>query len=149
MVLVVVLAGLYLLFGGISGGDTATYNQSQLDVSGQNVLIPLTGLADNSFHFYSIDIGGTTVKYFAVKDSSDNVHTAFNACDVCYRAKKGYHQSGDYAQCNNCGRTFSIADIGTKNTAGGCWPGYLASQVQDNNVVIKKSDLEAGKYYFS
>lgn len=146
--LVIVLAVIFILFNGGQGGEPATYNKSLQDSSGQNVLIPLSDIADNNFHFYSLDLGGTTVKYFIVKDKSGGVHTGFDACDVCYRAKKGYRQDGDYAKCNNCGRTFSISGIGTKNMGGGCWPGYLPSEVQGDNVLIKLSDLEGGKHYF-
>lgn len=143
----IILAAGFILLNGQSANSTS-YNQSTVDVSGQNVLIPVSDLADNNFHFYSYNSSGTVIKYMVIKDKNGVIHTAFDACDVCYKTKKGYHQSGEYAQCNNCGKTFSIYDIGTKNTAGGCWPGYLQHSIQGNNVVIKNSDLESGKYYF-
>lgn len=149
LVLLVLIAGFTLLKGGQATGSQAQFNASQLDAAGQNVVIPLAAITDTSFHFYAFNSSGTTIKYFVVKDASGNIHTAFDACDVCYRAKKGYHQSGNFAQCNNCGRTFSIGDIGTKNTEGGCWPGYLPSTVQGDSIIIKKSDLESGKYRFA
>lgn len=144
----IILASGYILLNGGQNVNPATYNESRLDAGGQNVLIPLSNITDNLFHFYSYDSGGTAIKYFVVKDEGGNIHAAFDACDVCYRSKKGYRQSGDYAKCNNCGRTFSVYDIGTKNTGGGCWPGYLSQEVQSGNIVIKKSDLEGGKHYF-
>jgi uncharacterized membrane protein len=146
--LTVILVAGFIWLSGSQGGDQPTYNQSLLDEGGQNVLIPLSDITDNSFHFYSFDFGGTVVKYFLVKDAGGNIHSAFDACDVCYKSKKGYRQSGDYAQCNNCGRTFSTIDIGTKNTGGGCWPGYLPQEVQGDNIIIKRSELEGGQHYF-
>jgi uncharacterized membrane protein len=98
--------------------------------------------------FYEYDSGGTGLKYFAVLGSDGNVHLAFDACNVCYEAKKGYEQSGDKARCRNCGKTFSIYDIGDKNTAGGCWPAYLPHTLSGDGVAIKTSDLETGKYLF-
>jgi len=55
-----------------------------------------------------------------VKDKFGTVHVAFDACDVCYEAKKGYKQNGDVMLCLNCGKTFSITSIGIDNTVGGC-----------------------------
>ncbi len=149
VVLVLVIAGVLFLFNGGPGeGATATFGESQLDASGQNVLIPLANITDNSFHFFSYDAGGMAVKYFVVKDKDGTAHTAFDACDVCFRSRKGYRQSGDFAKCNNCGRTFPVYGLGTKNTGGGCWPGYLHHEVQGNNILIKISDLEGGRRYF-
>ena len=82
-----------------------------------------------------------------IKDGE--IRTAFDACEVCYGAKKGYTQEGEKARCDNCGRTFSIYDLGIKNKdEGGCWPGYLPNNVNGNEVIIKKSHLEDGSYLF-
>ena len=148
IVIVVLAAGFILLNGGKSDGNTATYNQSETDAGGQNVLIPLAEITDTAFHYYSYNASGTAIKYFVVKDAGGTVHTAFDACDVCYRAKRDTARSGDSAKCNNCGKTFAIADIGTRNTAGGCWPGFLPFAIQGNDIVIKNSDLAGGAHYF-
>jgi len=111
------------------------------------VQIPISDLS-TAATFYSYDSSGVTVRYFAVKDSQGNVHVAFDACDVCYEAKKGYKQNGNDVQCLNCGKTFSITSIGTENTAGGCWPSYLPMQISGNDVIIKLSDLEAKSIMF-
>jgi uncharacterized membrane protein len=77
------------------------------------------------------------------------VRTAFDACEVCYNANKGYSQVGSDMICNNCGLSFKIDGLGTSNKGSGCWPAYLPNEVKGDNVVIKKSDLEAGAYLFS
>jgi len=148
LVLVVLAACYVLLNGGQGANDPALYNQTGTDAGGQNVIIPLSDITDTNFHYYSYDAGGVGIKYFVVKDSGGKVHTAFDACDACYAAKKGYRQSGDYAKCNNCGKTFAIADIGTMNTAGGCWPGYLPHEIRGSDIVLKSTDLANGKHYF-
>ena len=99
--------------------------------------------------FYSFESEGATIRYFAVKDASGNVHVAFDACDVCYEAKKGYRQNGDVMHCINCGKEFPIASIGTANTAGGCWPSYLPMNIHENTMVITIADLVAKQYMFS
>ena len=147
VVVLIIVVGVILINTMQSNNDTV-YNDSVVDVTGQNVKVPLSDVSDTNFHFYSYDSGGTAIKYFIVKDSGGNVHTAFDACNVCYEAKKGYEQSGDKAKCRNCGKTFSVSDIGTKNSAGGCWPGYLPHTLSGDSIVIKTSDLETGKYLF-
>ena len=88
-------------------------------------------------------------KFFVVKDLRGNIKTAFDACDVCYSSRKGYRQEGNYMICNNCGNKYPISGLGTENLqGGGCWPGYLPSEIQGENLIIKKSDLEKGRYRF-
>lgn len=147
LVVLIIVVGVVLMNSMQSKNDTV-YNDSVVDSTGQNVKVPMSDLSDSNFHFYSYDSSGTTIKYFVVKDKSGSVHTAFDACNVCYQAKKGYEQSGDSARCRNCGKTFSVSDIGTKNTAGGCWPGFLPHTLSGDSIVIKTSDLETGKYLF-
>ena len=83
-----------------------------------------------------------------MKDKFGTVHVAFDACDVCYEAKKGYKQNGDVMQCLNCGKTFSITSIGIDNTVGGCWPSYLPMKIENDTVIIKISYLKAKSYMF-
>ncbi len=109
--------------------------------------IPISNLSTTA-KFYSFDSNGVTIRYFAVKDNSGSVHVAFDACDVCYEAKKGYRQSGNKMQCINCGQEFPIISIGTDNTTGGCWPSYLSMMIDNESVVIKISDLIAKSYMF-
>lgn len=143
-----------LCFGGyyalsLKGTDT-NQNTNPNPPSSQNeteVRISLSDLITTA-KFYVYDSKGISIRYFAVKDSQGNVHVAFGACDVCYEAKKGYTQSGTVMQCNNCGKEFSIASIGTANTGGGCWPSYLPMKIDGNDVVIKISDLEAKNFMF-
>jgi uncharacterized membrane protein len=129
---------------GCTSSDNATASASGDDT----VIIPLSQISQTVKH-YQYDANGVTVKYFAVKGSDGLVRTAFDACEVCYRAKKGYSQSGSDVVCNNCGLKFKIDGLGTKNKGKGCWPGYLPHIVEGDYVVIKKSDLKAGSYMFS
>ena len=103
---------------------------------------------DTAASFFTYNSNGVDINYFLVKDDNGNVHAAFDACDVCYDAKKGYVQDGDEMRCVNCGLTFSIVQIGTANTGGGCWPSYLPISNQDNNVIIDKSDLDNKRFMF-
>lgn len=117
-------------------------NQSETDI-----FIPLSNLSTTA-SFYSYESEGVTIRFFAVLDASGNVHAAFDACDVCYEAKKGYRQNGNVMRCINCGQEFSINSIGVDNTAGGCWPSFLPIVIDDGNVVVKIADLEEKRYMF-
>lgn len=111
------------------------------------VRIPLSDIGTTAT-FYAHESDGVTIRYFAVKDAQGSVHVAFDACDVCYEAKKGYKQVGSDMQCLNCGKQFAITSIGTENTVGGCWPSYLDMNIVGNDVIIQKTDLEAKTYMF-
>ena len=149
---VIILAlAIFFIAGGNgaakSTGNVVTEVLDPID-EGDVVKIPLSQVS-TSAQWHDYNSQGTDIEYFIVKDKNGNVKTAFNACDVCYRSKKGYSQSGGDMVCNNCGNHYAIAGLGTKNLAGGgCWPGYLPSTIEGDYVVIKKSDLEAGKYRF-
>ncbi|MEW6748296.1 MAG: DUF2318 domain-containing protein [Candidatus Micrarchaeota archaeon] len=112
-----------------------------------SITIPLSEI-DSTVRFYTFEADGATVRFFAVMGSDGGVRTAFDACEVCYRAGKGYSQSGSDVVCNNCGLRFKIDELGTKNRGSGCWPAYLPHQLEGDAIVIKKSDLEAGAYLF-
>ena len=110
------------------------------------VNIPLSEVTSNA-KWYGYDLGGEKIRFFVVKTSDGSIKTAFDACDVCYRYKKGYRQEGDYMVCNNCGNRYPMVGLGTENkNPGGCWPGYLPNIIKEGNILIKKSDLENNRW---
>ena len=111
------------------------------------VSVPLAKLADGKAHFYKFADGGKEIAFFVVKAADGSVRTAFDACDSCYRSKKGYEQQGDKMNCKNCNQKFAINRLGP-NATGGCNPGFLQHQQVGNNVTIKASDLKDGAKYF-
>ena len=150
----IITIGAILFLAGCTGttqnknnSNTNTDYNSPPQQTETEVRIPIAGISTTAT-FYSYDSNGVSVRYFAVKDKQGTVHVAFDACDVCYEAKKGYKQNGDLVQCLNCGKTFSITSIGTENTAGGCWPSFLPMNSDGNDVVIKIADLESKSYMF-
>ncbi|OVE74667.1 hypothetical protein BVX95_01685 [archaeon D22] len=98
--------------------------------------------------FYSQTVDGVEVKFFAVRASDGSIRTAFDACDVCHGAKKGYTQVGNEMRCNNCGLHFAIDTLGEKNKGSGCWPSHLNHEIINGEVVISKEDLKDKKYMF-
>jgi uncharacterized membrane protein len=111
------------------------------------VTVPVAKLADGKAHFYKFADGGKEIAFFAARAFDGSYKTAFDACDSCFKSKKGYEQQGDNMNCRNCNKKFAIGRLGP-NATGGCNPGYLPSQVTGGNIVIKLSDIKAGASYF-
>lgn len=106
------------------------------------VEIPLAEINDRKAHFYKLD----NVKYFAVKAADGSIRTAFDACEVCFQAKKGYYQEGDTMVCRNCGKRFLISELDKKQ--GGCKPIHLDSEIKDGKLTVKADNILKMKKYF-
>jgi uncharacterized membrane protein len=115
--------------------------------SGTQITYPAGQFDDGKAqHFrYSAD-DGITIKYFVLESSDGVIRAAFDACDVCWRAGKGYYQSGDVMVCRNCGREF--ASVLVNEVKGGCNPAPLRRKLDGDKVVIEIADILAGKQYF-
>ena len=98
--------------------------------------------------WYPYDSDGVEIRFFAVRSNDNEIHVAFDACDVCFEEKKGYRQEGIQMTCNNCDKSFPIKAVGTENMVGGCWPSFLPISIEDDYIIIKLSDLEEKKYMF-
>ena len=110
------------------------------------VKIPLKALDSGKAIFLQAKIGGKEIHYFAVKSSDGAYRSAYDACDVCFRANRGYRQEGDLMVCNNCGQSFPSVRV--NEVKGGCNPSPLARTVEGEHLVIRKADIAAGGPYF-
>lgn len=110
------------------------------------VKIPLAGLTDGKARFYTYTAGDKLVKFFALRKADGSIGVALDACNACYRAKKGYRQEGRNVICNNCGMAFRPEDVGI--VTGGCNPIPVAHRVAGDVVTVKAADLEKGAKYF-
>jgi uncharacterized membrane protein len=112
----------------------------------ETVKIPLTTLDSGKAIFLEADLGGRQVHYFALKSSDGVYRAAYDTCDVCFKANRGYRQEGDLMVCNNCGQKFPSVRV--NEVKGGCNPAPLDRKVEGDNLVIRKSDIEAGGHFF-
>jgi uncharacterized membrane protein len=119
----------------------------KVKATGGVVTIATSKLADGKARFYKIEEGGKQIAFFAVKAADGSYKVAFDACDACYKSKKGYEQQGDRMNCKNCNQKFAVGKLGP-NATGGCNPGYLPSLVKGGNLVIKADDIKNGARYF-
>ena len=146
----VVLAGILtvvMLIGAASVFAFSFGKYEKVKAENGGVTLQVAKLSDGKAHFFKFDDGGKEINFFAVKASDGSIRTAFDACDSCYRSKKGYEQQGDKMNCNNCNQKFAINRLGP-NATGGCNPGYLPNQLKGSTISIKASDLKDGARYF-
>ena len=99
-------------------------------------------------HFQYADAdSNTTIGYFILKSTDGVIRAAFDACDVCWRAGKGYYQEGDTMVCRNCSRRFQ--SIKVNEVKGGCNPAPLERAIEGDRVVIRVEDIKKGAAYFN
>ena len=101
---------------------------------------------DKIAKFFTYQHGSLTIKYFIVKSADGQIRAAFDACDVCWPAGKGYEQQGDEMVCRNCGRRFPTMKI--NEVQGGCNPSPLNREIKDGQIVLQVKDIQDGAKYF-
>lgn len=119
--------------------------QSSDSSNGSAIRIPLSELSQNA-SFYSIEAAGKPIRFFVIRSSDGVYRSAFDACDVCYWAKLGYHQEGDDMVCNKCQKRFPSKYI--NDISGGCNPVPLERKIEGKELVIDEQALLAGTLYF-
>jgi uncharacterized membrane protein len=124
----------------VAGSFTSENNASQ-------VSLPASLFEDGKARHFQHVVGEFNIKYFVLKSSDGIIRAAFDACDVCWPAGKGYFQEGDYMVCRNCGRKF--ASVLVNEVKGGCNPAPLNRRVENGKVVIEVKDILDGRRYFN
>ena len=108
--------------------------------------IPLASVNDGKAHHFKVQAkDGIMVTFFVLKSSDGVIRSAMDACDVCYRAGKGYEQSGDEMVCQNCGMRFPSAKI--NEVQGGCNPAPLTRVIEGDKLVIAMADIDQNSWY--
>lgn len=120
-------------------------NQVVKAVDGE-IRIPLSEVEDGKARHYVFKTESKDISFFLVKAPDGVVRAAFDACDVCFHAKKGYTQDGQFMICNNCGMRFHVSKI--NQVEGGCNPAPVSRTVSGGNLVIKVADLLPGARFF-
>jgi len=108
--------------------------------------IPLASINNGkAHHFKVLASDGVMVTFFVLKSSDGVIRAAIDACDVCYRAGKGYEQSGDEMVCQNCGMRFASVKI--NEVKGGCNPAPLTRIIEGEKLVIAMTDIDQNSWY--
>ena len=111
------------------------------------VAFPLNLFEDGKARHFEHTDGKFTIRYFILKSSDGVLRAAFDACDVCWPAGKGYYQEGDNMVCRNCGRRF--ASVRVNEVKGGCNPAPLNRNVENGKLIIQVKDILDGRQYFN
>jgi len=122
--------------------------ETQAVVAATEVTYPISQFSDGKArHFVYQTEEGHEIRYFILKSADGVIRAAFDACDVCWPANKGYFQDGDMMVCRNCGRRF--ASMRVNEVKGGCNPAPLERSVVGHRLVFKIQDILQGKKYFN
>lgn len=110
------------------------------------ISIPTGDITSEKAVFYKYNFKGKDIKFFFLRTKDGTIRAAFDACDVCYPAKKGYSQSSDFMVCNNCGQKFHVSGIGLFR--GGCNPSPLNFKVDKGFISVSLNELLSHYNYF-
>jgi uncharacterized membrane protein len=143
---VILIVGAAVFFVGQGSNNPTSVALAPLPSDGTVVTFPASLFEDGRAHHFEYVDGNLIVRYFILKSSDGIIRAAFDACDVCWPAGKGYYQEDDYMVCRNCGRKF--ASILVNEVKGGCNPAPLNRTVEDGKLIIQIKDILDGKQYF-
>lgn len=115
---------------------SATTEAKSIQSDSGEVRIPLSQISDSNLHIYSVDAGGTSVRFLVIRKPNGSWGTALDACLICGTA--GYRQEGSNVICRNCGSAIYIPTIGE---AGGCNPVGVPSHLESGALVIDVASL--------
>jgi len=142
---VVVLLG----FGAVAGLAFAGFwgpRVKEISPANGRLEIPMAEVSDGKAHFYKTQAAdGLMVTFFVLRSSDGVIRAAVDACDVCYRAGKGYEQDGEFMVCQNCGMRFAANRI--NEVKGGCNPAPLTRSVEGGKLVIAMSEIDQNSWY--
>ncbi len=144
------VAGGYLAFSSKAEAPTTANVQdvqkTARPAADNQVTYPVAMFADGKARHFDFKDGQLTIRYFIIKSADGVLRAAFDACDVCWPAGKGYYQDGDVMVCRNCGRRFISTKV--NEVKGGCNPAPLNRRVEGDLLVIEADDIRSGKGYF-
>ena len=139
-----------LFLSGLFGAGSSAHawfggKFKKLTPENEQISIPLDKISDGQAHYFTTQSEkGVGVQFFVVKSHDGVIRAAVDACDVCYRAGKGYVQEGNVMVCTNCGMRFATDRI--NEVKGGCNPAPLTRTIEGGNLVISMVDINANAW---
>jgi uncharacterized membrane protein len=143
----IMIIGAAVMYANLSGGNPSTVASAPAATGSTSVSFPASLFEDGKARHFEHDDGKHTIRYFVLKSSDGVLRAAFDACDVCWPAGKGYYQDGDSMVCRNCGRRF--ASVLVNELKGGCNPAPLNRTLDNGKLVIQVKDILEGRQYFN
>lgn len=149
LVPILILVAALIAAGGwyLAGSGTTTGPQLVTPGHDGQIRFATAEFNDGQARFYRLQGQAGPVDFFVVRSQDGVVRSAFDTCDVCYKARKGYRQEGHDMVCNNCDQRFRTDMINV--VKGGCNPAPLRRQQVGDSIVIATADIEQGAWYFN
>jgi uncharacterized membrane protein len=147
VVSLVIAAGAVTFYFSRAGDNPTAVASVPTAADNTFVAFPASLFEDGKARHFEYVNGKHTIRYFILKSSDGIIRAAFDACDVCWPAGKGYYQDGDYMVCRNCGRRF--ASVLVNEVRGGCNPAPLNRTFENGKLVIQIEDILNGREYFN
>ncbi|MCK5351448.1 DUF2318 domain-containing protein [bacterium] len=140
--------GVYFLGGEKEAGPVAA-TAAAVQNDATEFVYNASDFADGQAKYYSYKTPqGLDIRYFLLRSSDGVIRAAFDSCDTCWSAGKGYRQEGDFMVCNNCGLRFASVKI--NEIKGGCNPAPLTRTASGGKIIVKVKDIiEQGSFYFN
>jgi len=143
------LTTLVLVFAMVTGALAWNFSVPAQEVKPSDgaFAFPATAFQDGKAKYFQFSpTPNQKIRFFVVKSTDGVIRAAFDACDVCWRAKKGYVQQGNEMICVNCGLKFRTDKVNV--VTGGCNPSALNRTLKDGNVIITQQDVMSGLRFF-
>jgi len=144
---VLVFGGAFAFYSLSEKNTVADTAPTVMATNASAVSFPASLFDDGQARHFKYQHNDITVRYFILKSSDGIIRAAFDACDVCWPAGKGYYQEGDFMVCRNCGRRF--ASVLVNEVKGGCNPAPLDRGIAGDKLVIHVNDILKGRQYFN
>lgn len=144
---VILIAGAAVFYVTQSNHNSSTVTSAPAPSANTSVSFPASLFEDGKARHFEHVSDNLNIRYFIIKSSDGVIRAAFDACDVCWPAGKGYYQDGDYMVCRNCGRRF--ASVLVNEVEGGCNPAPLNRTLNNDKLIIQVSDILKGRQYFN
>ncbi|MCB1055566.1 MAG: DUF2318 domain-containing protein [Acidobacteria bacterium] len=107
------------------------------------VRVSVADLEPKEVRFYHfLNPANQEVHFFIGRDEQGQLAVAFDANEICYKAKRGYRAEGAWVVCNKCDKSFRLAEVNAGG--GGCKPVPLPFSLDGQAVVLTESDLLRG-----
>lgn len=113
-----------------------------------DIVLRTPTLSDGAVKFYRyVSVAGRETRFFMVRTPDGVVRSALDACDECFRDRRGFRHRADHVICNSCGRVTPLRAIAV--TRGGCRPVPLEHRLQQHDrVTVAAAALQSGGRYF-
>jgi uncharacterized membrane protein len=113
--------------------------------AGSSIAVALTQVDDGHLHRFAYPAKtGTEVRFIVIRKNAQAYGVGLDACNVC--GPTGYFERNGQVICKLCDVAMNIQTIGFM---GGCNPIPLAYTVDNGQLLVAKTDLEAAEKVFS